>query len=448
MLSKIAFIGMVMIATAHSNHATQHPLERPIRIKNESGQTTEVYWVDPSGGEMLLQTRAMMNGQTLSLNSYINHTFLVRELPGDSGTCNAGTTYASPSLAPCKTAFITVNDHDDQVIHILQHMEVEVEDSNSKVQELSDSITSKCQEKVKQQIKVNDLNPSDAVDAFVSCAQPLVTRQIEESNKEIKEHADIRIGMAEQWEDYTCSDFELSTTTPKSIHNWSYQGKDHRVGVLLDRDEAKIHYIKNFITPDECAAIESAAAPTLHKATVADGSGGSELKSSRKALQAGVKVPWNKEHEGDLIARVSRRLYTYINDATGYGIREAGQEDLMSIQYFGRGVNDPEPDRYMPHCDGQCDGLKFQDAGRVATMVMYWKLPRRVGRPTSVTWAYMCCLRRELPPFSAILASVALLMIILQNTAAVLLWRAVRKLQCSGYGWAWMKIILGMHSTL
>lgn len=162
------------------------------------------------------------------------------------------------------------------------------------------------------------------------------------------------------------------------MHNWHYQGKDHTVGVLLDRDEAKIHYIKNFITPEECTAIEQAASKKLHKATVADGAGGSELVKSRKALQAGVRVPWENEKDGDPIALVSRRLYTYVNDATGYGIKEAGQEDIMSIQYFGRGLNDPEPDRYMPHCDGQCDGLKFQEAGRVATMVMYCDAPENL----------------------------------------------------------------------
>ena len=185
--------------------------------------------------------------------------------------------------------------------------------------------------------------------------------------------------LAGQWEDYTCNDFSLPTTTPKSTHIWTYEGEEHDVGVLLDRDEAKIHYVKNFIAPEECAAIEEAAAPTLHQATVADGAGGSHLEKSRKALQAGVSVPWNKEKDGDPIARVARRLYTYVNEATGYGIKEAGQEDIMSIQYFGRGLDDPEPDRYKPHCDGQCDGLTFQNAGRVATMVMYCEAPIKGG---------------------------------------------------------------------
>ena len=113
MKSRITFTGMAIISMVYFSHAT-HPGQRPIQIKNESGQTTEIYWVDPSSGAMVLQAPNMANGQSLNLNSYVNHTFLVRELPDESGTCNAGTTYASPSLAPCKTALITVNDHDDQ----------------------------------------------------------------------------------------------------------------------------------------------------------------------------------------------------------------------------------------------------------------------------------------------------------------------------------------------
>jgi len=195
----------------------------------------------------------------------------------------------------------------------------------------------------------------------------------------------MRMEMGAQWEEYTCSDFDLPTTSPKRVKFWQDDdGKDHEVGVLLDRDEAKIHYVKDFITPEECKAIEAAAAPSLHDATVADGKGGSELVKSRKALQAGVRVPWEKEGDGDPIAALSRRVYDYVNDELPFDIQKDGQEDLMSIQYRGRGINDPEPDRYRPHCDGQCDGLLFRPSGRVATMVMYCEEPRRGGVSTSI----------------------------------------------------------------
>eukprot|EP01082_Thalassiosira_pseudonana_P001630 g843.t1 g843 contig10:832898-833890(+) len=263
-----------------------HPLERPISIINESGQRLELYWVG-SNDEMVLQSppNGMQKGQTLSLNSYVNHTFVLRELPSASGTCNEGTKYSSPSVSPvCKTRYITVNEHNDQVIHVKEDLQVEVEDSDTKAQTITSSIVSACRDKVKQRIIATDLNASEALDAFATCAQPLVARQIEESNKEIKAQADLRVELGEMWEEYTCSDYNLATTSPKSTHTWNYQGQDHTVGVLLDRDEAKIHYVKNFITPEECEAIEKAAAPKLHQATVADGSGGSHLQKSRKSF--------------------------------------------------------------------------------------------------------------------------------------------------------------------
>jgi hypothetical protein len=63
-------------------------------------------------------------------------------------------------------------------------------------------------------------------------------------------------------------------------------------------------------------------------------------------MQAGITVDWSKEDKGDHIAILSRRVYDYTNHVLGLNIKEDGQEDLMSIQYFGRGENDTEPDRY------------------------------------------------------------------------------------------------------
>ena len=139
----------------------------------------------------------------------------------------------------------TINYTLSSVIHILEDMKVEVNDSSSKAHDTTNSISSNCQMKVTKQIKANTaMNPIDVIDSFVSCAQPLVANQIEEVNKEIKEQASLRTVMAGNWEDYTCADFDLPTTTPEKMSNWDYRGKEHVVGVLLDRDSAKIHYVK------------------------------------------------------------------------------------------------------------------------------------------------------------------------------------------------------------
>ena len=99
--------------------------------------------------------------------------------------------------------------------------------------------------------------------------------------------------------------------------------------------------------------MEDEASSKLHKASTADGKGGTTISVNRKAMQASIHPAWAKEQEGDLIATLSRRVYDYTNEALGLGIEEKGQEPLMSIQYFGQGYNDTTPDRYTPHCDGK-----------------------------------------------------------------------------------------------
>lgn len=96
-------------------------------------------------------------------------------------------------------------------------------------------------------------------------------------------------------------------------------------------------------------------------------------------MQAGIRVHWDKEKDGDPIARLSRRVYDYTNYVLGLDIQEHGQEDLMSIQYFGRGANDTAPDRYTAHCDGDCDGLPHKAGTRMATIVMYCTIPETGG---------------------------------------------------------------------
>ncbi len=202
---------------------------------------------------------------------------------------------------------------------------------------------------------------------------------MELANEEIAFQAGVRKKMAEHYENYTCADYGMPSTEPVETTKWYFKGKKRDVKVLLDRPSSKIHVVENFITPEECAAMEKEAAKTLHPATVADGKGGSELSASRKAMQAGIKIPWSKEKDGDPLTTISRRVYDYTNHVLHMNITENGQEDLMSIQYAGRGSDDTEPDRYTPHCDGDCNGMDFKQGNRMATMVMYCTVPTKGG---------------------------------------------------------------------
>jgi hypothetical protein len=197
---------------------------------------------------------------------------------------------------------------------------------------------------------------------LVDCVQSGVTATISKANEELAFQGKVRKDMAELMENYTCADLSLDSSPSIENKTWisSKDNKARNVQIMLNRPASKIHVLENFIDEEECKAMEDAAAKKLHRASVADGKGGSRLSEHRKAMQAGITVPWNEEAQGNAIARLSRRVYDYAEHVLHLGINEFGQEDLMSIQYAGRGINDTEPDRYTPHCDGKSAMMGFR----------------------------------------------------------------------------------------
>jgi hypothetical protein len=256
-------------------------------------------------------------------------------------------------------------------------LEIDFVDDHVRAQKEANELVDLCRTRAASRLESAGTDPVEiqsSMDDLVRCVEAGVAETLARANEEIAFQANVRKGMAKFMENYTCTDPDMDTSDPVGDENWmgAKDGKRRFVQKMLDRPASKIHVIHNFISPEECAAMETAAQPKLHRATVADGRGGSEYSASRKAMQAGIKVDWSKEGSGDHIAILSRRVYDYTNHVLGLNIQEHGQEDLMSIQYFGRGANDTTPDQYTPHCDGDCTGLPFKSGNRMATMVMYW----------------------------------------------------------------------------
>jgi len=248
--------------------------------------------------------------------------------------------------------------------------------------ESAEEIVRRCRQVSEARLKAGH-ESKEVMKTMLACVEAATADKIQELRTEELFQAQLRQKVSSLAENYTCGDSNMETTKATEFREWNYENSTRRIHLLHERQASKIHLLENFISPEECAAIQEAAAPKLHHGTVADGKGGSKLSDHRKAMQAGVRVPWEKEEEGDLITRVFRRIYAYTNDATGLGLEVDGQEDIMSIQYFGRGKNDTAPDRYMPHCDGDCNGLPHKKGGRVATMVMYCTAENLVGGATN-----------------------------------------------------------------
>jgi len=361
--------------------------DRNIGIVNVSGSNVEVYWTNPDTKQLHLSspTPYLKHGDAYEIGSYVGHTFTVKELPSKLGRC----IYGEHERA-CGRAFFSVsanNANKFQAFHIGENLEIEIKDTTA-TQDTGDIPSGDildCEAMANEAIgssKSYDL--VETIKLMTKCVEETVTDQMIKASEEIKFQARLRYDLADKLENYTCSDYDLPSSTPLRTEHWHHQNSTltRQVDILIDRPASRVHVIKNFISPDECAAMDSTAANKLHDATVADGKGGSELSPNRKALQAGIHIPWKKEADGNLLTKISRRVYDYTEHVLKMGITEHGQEDLMSIQYKGRGLKDKEPDRYTPHCDGSCTGSPHRAGQRMATVVMYCTIPE-VGGATN-----------------------------------------------------------------
>lgn len=370
-------------------------VERKIGIVNVSGSNIEVFWMHPETKKPSLISSApyLRHNDGFTLGSFVGHSFTVKEVPDKSGRCINGGDQSSKEI--CGKAFFTVNKssrEEMQAFHIGKHLEVVIKDTvtvddatpnphGTPSGELSD-----CQAIALESISNSTHphhhhDPAEVIRLMTRCVEDTVAEHMIKANEEIKYQAELRSKLAEKLENYTCSDYDLPSTAPLRTEYWHHHDSKYtrKVDVLIDRPASRVHVIQNFISPDECAAMEESGRHLLHKATVANGKGGSELSPNRKAMQAGIHIPWEREKEGNLLTKISRRVYDYTENVLSMGIDEHGQEDLMSIQYKGRGIKDKEPDRYMPHCDGECKGMPFRQGQRMATIVIYCVVPKIGG---------------------------------------------------------------------
>lgn len=193
------------------------------------------------------------------------------------------------------------------VIFIRPGIEIEHSDTKRIAEKSAQKILDTCRETAKVSLASNPDDATTILEQLGQCVEDGIATHIEVANEEIKFQSEVRLDMADLLEDYTCDDEKLESSEPKS----SFQWKGRKVDVMLDRPTAKIHYIENFISQEECDAVHEEAKDDLEDATVADGKGGSTLDEARKAKQANIEVDWEKEASGDHIAVLSRRVYMY-----------------------------------------------------------------------------------------------------------------------------------------
>jgi 2OG-Fe(II) oxygenase superfamily len=194
--------------------------------------------------------------------------------------------------------------------------------------------------------------------------------KIEESRSQITKYRNL---MSARLRNYTCADEKMQTSKPLRSDNFDISGKRYKVDYLFESEHAKIWTVPNFISDEECATMEKHAKPRLARATVAAEDGTNIISNNRRANQAGYNL--HQVNPNDPLVPLQHRILHMTNHVGGYQLTPEGQEDFTVIQY---GVTD----EYHPHCDGTCDGSRFNPGGRVATALMYCKTADAGGATT------------------------------------------------------------------
>ena len=95
---------LTLLGVFLSSLVSSSDLSRAVDIQNQSGNTLEVYWVNPRNGKAIRYSD-LRSGAKLAINSYVNHTFMVRD--GEGETCNS-------EDEDCHVNYITVTESDHQ----------------------------------------------------------------------------------------------------------------------------------------------------------------------------------------------------------------------------------------------------------------------------------------------------------------------------------------------
>lgn len=394
----IGFLVSLLVANANANTPRS-----VLKFRNDSDDWLSIHWVHPRTGTVTLLKNEISPHFEFTLNSFVGHNFEIwQELDPSTGLCGSGDGKCN------KIGYISVKEEPEESFIIKNTVKIEkplrevVSLQDPTIEELLDEIDLENVVDPTESIKFCKIEAYDKMvlldnmsndydyklkqinQELHDCITVGLAPRIKASEDEIVFERNLRVQASDIAENFTCVNTDLESSPDVETEDWSSpkDGVTRTIHKKLHRPASKIHVVSNFASPEECQAIGDEAQGKLHQASTADGKGGAKVSAARKAMQAGITPKFDAHGEptdGNLIATLSQRVYEYTNHVLDLNITHHGQEPLMSIQYFGRGRHDIEPDRYTPHCDGSCQGEKLSDGGRMATMVIYCTLPEQGG---------------------------------------------------------------------
>ena len=326
----------------HPHHEPQQDLSpRTIHIHLiNHAEHVEVYWIHPIHGQGHLHQR-LAPYDIARITSFPGHEFELRD-----ASCFVGT---------CRRAVLRVPT--ENMVAKLQKDWTILITSDSPSEGIQ-----RCRDNVRKQESTQA-----TINATLECIRPFLEYKFQQSHERKVSLAEALHRIAYSLENYTCANESLGTTPYLHTERWKYGSQNYHVQVHHQQSTSQVHVIDNFLSPQECSLLTTAA--ELHYSTAtARGS----VHYARQAQHAAIDTPW--EQSTHPVTELSHRIYAYANQVLHLNLSHHGQEMLTAIRYH---VND----KYMPHCDarGACGGTQHDHGERVATMILYCQLPSQGG---------------------------------------------------------------------
>ncbi len=257
-------------AAKQKEAAKTNPDSVTLHFINQAGSPVEIYWVntfDVKPGQepdLVIQTdKPIRNGSETIINSYHRHKFRIQFVK-----TNPNRAYAEMYKLPKdEKATITFDGKNLTVTQATAFDEL--------VNDFKSAMT---------------ICGKERKDGYHECLANNVfakTQEVIEQTEQMKKYRD---KMSEKLRNYTCSDPKMNTTEELSITTLNYKNKPLELFNLLDNSHAKIWYVKNFVTPEECEVLRKHGKPRLRRATVAAADGSSVVSEHRKAQQASYNL--------------------------------------------------------------------------------------------------------------------------------------------------------------
>lgn len=361
-LSPFLILSFLLYSTIAQDDTSEQEVFRTVKVINNSPLPFSIVWQDGEGRNGQRLDRDFVPHTMIPLQAKVGDSFKVLELPDpETGLCRDSISRHDLKWT-CSITSFTVGEGEDQEISIDKDFNAVLMDTKLRARLEAETVLEHCQELTDTK-ELTDCLLQATSDAFEDWTH----------EQEVHQQASKRVG--ELLEEYACHDVnhvdEFTTSPPIQEELWESHDNLHEVQILHDRLSSQIHLLKDFITTDECQAIDNyAQRKGLTPARVQQGKDGPSryLGEERQAWEAGVPIPWHLEDHA--LVSLGQRIFAYTNHTLpGLNISHHGQQMLMSINYFGRG-------QFESHCDGLCDGSIHPGNGeRVATMVMYCQVP-------------------------------------------------------------------------